>query len=235
MRNLKDLPMLRALMAFFLVMMFAAPAANAEGAPPLDQSTAWFYLAGNQTQGPYSLSEMENLTRQGVIRPSTQVHHPVTGWAFAKDIPELQGLLSEVAPPPPPPGIPVPTPPSYPPDVSGAANDPAREIEAFLVGRWRTVARQEMGGQQFETTLEFDFRADGSYGGYISTRMPESPDLQPLTEQMRGTWSILLLDAKSFVLTTDTGIGQPEQVALDIADDATMISSDGRSRYIRVR
>jgi hypothetical protein len=238
--------MLRALMALFVALTIAAPAATAQ-APT--QDTAWFYIVSNQVQGPYLLGEVQDMARQGVIRPSTQVHGPGRGWAFARDTPELQQFLADAAPPPPP-GAPVPpsyppAAPAYPPAPSYPPEPPVQpvapvdrkaEMEGYLIGHWRTVSRQEMAGRQFETTLEFDFRADGSYGGFISTSMPDSPDLQPLTEEMRGRWQVLPLDAKSLVLTTDVGNGMPpEQVALTIVDDATMVSNDGRNRYIRVR
>lgn len=229
--------MLRALVALFFLAFAAAPAASAQA--PTD-ATAWFYIVNNQVQGPYLLGGMQDMAQRGVIRPSTQVHGPGRSWAFAKDTQELQPFLDGAAPPP---GAPKPMPPSYPPSyppeepVAGPpVVDATRTLEAFLVGHWRTVSHQDMAGRTFETTLEYDFRADGTFGGFMSTSMPDSPGLQPLTEQMRGTWQISALDAQAMVLTLSRGPGMPpDQVALTIVDDATMVAGEGKDRYIRVR
>jgi hypothetical protein len=229
--------MLRALLALIFALSIAAPA-GAQGAPPLDQSTAWFYLVGNQTQGPLPLDEMQDLTRQGVIRPSTQVHSPARGWAFAKDTPELQPYLSDAAPVATPPSPPVP--PYVPPQAPGAATGGVqaeldRAISDFLIGGWTSLQRSVMAGRAFETTTAFHFRADGSYDAIMSTAMPEARDLPPTSDQTRGYWTARALDPDRFLLTLDQQNGlPPDQFAFRVDGQNAMVTTDGAIRLERL-
>ncbi len=221
--------MLRALLA--LMFVFAALAPNASAQPAPVAAAEWYYVSGNQVQGPHTLDEMQTMTARGIIRPTTQVYDPAAGWAFARDTPALRAHLVDAAPAPSRP----------PPPVSGPGSAAGQqmlddEARAFLLGGWRMVTTESMAGRRFESTVRYEFRADGNYAGSLSTRMPDSPDLPPLTEPLQGAWSVRALNAGEFLITLDTGFGlPPETLALAVENDDTLVTTDGRHRYERVR
>ncbi len=221
--------MLRALLALIFAVSMAARPASAQGAPPAPRAD-WYYVASNQVLGGYTLGEMQDMATRGVIRPATQVYDPALGWAYAKDTPDLQRYLAEVAPPPAPSA----PPPATPSGDTVQAELDAR-IAAVLEGGWRSVQRETIAGRAFETTTELHFRRDGSYEGFMATALPASPDLQPLTEPMSGRWTARALAPDRFVLSLDGGKGlPPDQMALKIENNAVMVSTDGQTRFERV-
>ena len=228
--------MLRVILAVLFTLALGAPLAAAQPAPPPPppgMEAGWYYVGGNRAQGPYTLPEMQDMATRGIIRASTQVYDPRAGWAFAKDTPALQPYLGEpVAGPPPaaprPPPVDEPRPPT---DYETLE----RETRVYLLGGWRMVATDTVGTQRFEVTVRYEFRADGSFVGVMSTRMPSSPDVPEISEPMDGVWTVRALNARELIISLDRRNGlEPDILALERVGDDVMASRDGRNRYERV-
>lgn len=229
--------MLRALLALVFAFALAAPPALAARAPA-GPAADWYYVAGNQVQGGYTLSEMEDMAARGVIRPATQVYDPAAGWAYAKDTPALRRFLGDA-----PSAGPVTAPSRQPaPPRPASANPPVPgpqtlddEARAFLLGGWRSVTTETIAGRRFETTVQYQFRPDGTYGGSVSTRLPDSPGQPPLADLIGGSWSVRATSANAFLiaLAPDNG-APPDTLAVNSPDGRTLVSPDGRTRYERV-
>lgn len=220
---------------------------TAEARPPQSQAEAWFYIARNAVEGPYGIAEMRHLAADGVIRPTTQVYDPAKGWAFAKDTPALQRALGGGQPETPKRAAPVtgpeirteplPVPPPVPPQASrmSVQAELDRTIRDFLVGGWRSTEASAMLDRDFTLTVDYRFRADGTYDGVLSTTMPDAPDLPPTTETTRGTWRVTARSPESFTLTLEEDAGLPfDETALRIESRSDMISADGAVRYRRI-
>lgn len=226
--------MLRAAL-ILIAALLAAPVAAARTAPPSGQD--WYYIERNAVQGGFWRDEIVDLAERRVIRPSTQVYEPGVGWRFAKDTPALNGhLVAEggraprAAPEPHVEAAPAPAP----------ADSVQAELDAaladHLVGRWQASATETVAGRVFETRTDYAFRADGGYGARIVTVSADNPALAPITESVRGRWSVRALGPDRFVLTLDAGTGAPpRELALTLSGPAELHSADGQVHFVRSR
>jgi membrane protease subunit (stomatin/prohibitin family) len=85
------------------------PAAEGEGGPA---QRAYHLVLSGESQGPYLLSQLRSLRRDGRLQADTLAWHPaLEGWRAAGEITELAPLF-QAPPPPPPPPLGAPAPPS---------------------------------------------------------------------------------------------------------------------------
>jgi membrane protease subunit (stomatin/prohibitin family) len=82
----------------------AAGAQPAAGPPPLPASAVYHVDNGTgQAQGPYNLTQLQQMAGAGQLTPATLVWNPqMTGWAAASTVPALAALFAPPPPPPPP-------------------------------------------------------------------------------------------------------------------------------------
>ncbi len=240
--------MLRFLLTLIAAIAVAAPVANARSAPPKGKD--WYYIDQNVVRGGFWRDEIIEMAERNVIRPSTQVFEPGVGWRFAKDTPALNGHLvapggrlpyrepdpqietvpAPVAPPPPPP-------PAAPAPQSGSVqNELDAAMADHLVGRWTATATETVSGRAFETRTDYTFRTDGTYGARITTASADNPSLAPITEALRGRWSVRALSPDRFVLTLDAGTGAPPaELTLTTGGALELHSADRQAHFVRAR
>jgi membrane protease subunit (stomatin/prohibitin family) len=78
--------------------------------PPMPQ-IAYSVAVNGQTTGPFNWSQLQNMVRLGQLNPSMHVwKQGMSGWEYAKNVPELAPLFAATPPPPPPPESPPPPP-----------------------------------------------------------------------------------------------------------------------------
>ena len=82
---------------------------NAQGMvppPPPTMQAIYYVLVNNLQQGPYTISQLQQMVQQGILLPTTLVwKQGLPQWQAASTCPELVGLFG-VTPPPPPPVVP---------------------------------------------------------------------------------------------------------------------------------
>jgi membrane protease subunit (stomatin/prohibitin family) len=82
----------------------AAGAQPAAAPPPLPAQAVFHVDNGTgQAQGPYNLTQLQQMAGAGQLTPATLVWNPqMSGWAAASTVPALAGLFAPPPPPPPP-------------------------------------------------------------------------------------------------------------------------------------
>ena len=163
------------LLLLLLPPLAPAFAANPPPPPPPEEETEgprqpaeeaiWYISPGGQALGPYGVGELVEMAARGEVDGGTAVWtEGMADWARLRDVPELAAVVAAVsdkktkAPPKPP----------------SEQELLDKEFSAYMVGTWYFEGPVEVGGAVYHMTVELTYRADGSFAGRQSVRVPNT-------------------------------------------------------------
>ena len=199
--------------------------------PPIPTQPAevaeWYYGAGGQALGPFTVSYLRDLAAKGEIIVDTPVWKPgMAAWVRLAEVPELASVVAAISgsqnqPPPPP-------------DSQALLNEAARR---YLLGTWRYDGPITQANITAYVKIELTYRPDGSYAGTQSVQMPPMGGIQPPPQTVgrSGRYTVTGIDQDHFVLTMNE-VGSPGvQVSLKIIDQNTVEDTANLLRSVRIR
>lgn len=186
--------------------------------PPLPpQDAAAYYATENGVAvGPLTLAQMGQRIQAGTLQRTGLVwRQGVANWMPAQDMPEIAALFTTQPGPPPVPQ--------------------ASQFQQLLIGTWELS--MERGGLAMTTTMSF--RPDGTYSGYIMSRMMnvEVPGIEvpASTQTIQGTWTVAGIDQTRFTLTTQDQQYGPSSSVLRVIDAGTVLNESVGAQARRIQ